>query len=369
VMLPAATYPDEILAADNWLQRNPNVDPDVIDSLDLEPPVVALMHYPTVIQLMADHPDWTQALGAAFAYQQGDVLDSIQQWRAVAANSGALVPTPQQQVVRVGPEIEILPATPDLVYVPVYDPAVVFVPGFHRDRDRDYIRFEIGGRSHRWLDDDVDWRSHVVRVPERHDWDRRQLTQRDRDARDRQAREQQAARDQAARDQSAGDRAVRQDPRDRDNRQAGSVRQEAPRVAAPTPDRRTVVQPQAARQSQPLQRDKDVRTARPATPPPAAPVTRAPAPERAPVARAPAPTAPPTAAAKAPFVRNPGKPTIEAPAKVTLPQPDRKVVTVTPPARGPAADRGSAASRQDPRDRGNDRGNDQGNARGRADSR
>jgi len=70
--------------------------------------------------------DWTQALGAAFVQQPADVMKSIQQLRVQARAAGSLVDTPQQHFVMVGDNIRIVPAQPTTIYVPVYDPAVVY---------------------------------------------------------------------------------------------------------------------------------------------------------------------------------------------------------------------------------------------------
>jgi len=172
VMLPAATYPDQIMDADHWLSRHPNPDEFSLSSLSFEPSVITLMHYPTVLHFMADHSDWTQALGTAFTYQQGDVMSSIQHWRAVAETDGTLFNTNQQQVVAISGYIQILPAQRNVVYVPVYDPAVVYV---HHDRDwhdrygpdHDYIHFNVISHDEHHLDHELDWHDHVVRVPDR----------------------------------------------------------------------------------------------------------------------------------------------------------------------------------------------------------
>jgi len=172
VMLPAATYPDQIIDADHWLSRHPNPDEFSLSSLTYEPSVITVMHYPTVLRFMADHSDWTQALGTAFAYQQGDVMSSIQHWRAVAQTDGTLFNTNQQQIGTTGGFIQILSAQPDVVYVPVYDPAVVYV---HHDRDfhdRDFIHFDVISHDHHYLDHDLDWHDHVVRMPDRNRDDR-----------------------------------------------------------------------------------------------------------------------------------------------------------------------------------------------------
>jgi hypothetical protein len=174
-MLPAATNPSEVASANQWLSRHSTPDELSIQQLPYQPAVKTLLHYPSVLQMMADHIDWTQALGSAFVYQQSDLMNSVQRWRATAQADGALFSTPQQDVVVTGGVIQILPAAPETVYVPVYDPAVVYVRGRN---PRDAIHFNVGGRFGGWLDFDLDWHDHQVRVPsrpwfERHDNDAR----------------------------------------------------------------------------------------------------------------------------------------------------------------------------------------------------
>jgi hypothetical protein len=170
-MLPAATYPDQLADAQRWLDGTPRPDELSIQNLPYEPPIKTLLHYPDVLRLMSSHLDWTQALGAAFVYQPQDVMNSIQRWRSIAQTQGYLQSTPQQQVIATGPTIEILPPSPEVVYVPVYDPGVIFSgrPIYGRP-PIDYRECGPGGG---WLDFGLDWRDREVLVPTRPYWDRR----------------------------------------------------------------------------------------------------------------------------------------------------------------------------------------------------
>jgi len=170
-MLPAATYPDQLADAQRWLDGTPRPDELSIQNLPYEPPIKTLLHYPDVLRLMSSHLDWTQALGAAFVYQPQDVMNSIQRWRSIAQAQGYLQSTPQQQVIATGPSIEILPPSPEVVYVPVYDPGVIFSgrPIYGRP-PIDYRECGPGGG---WLDFGLDWRDREVLVPTRPYWDRR----------------------------------------------------------------------------------------------------------------------------------------------------------------------------------------------------
>ena len=90
-----------------------------------------LVSTPSVLTMMNDKLDWTQALGDAVLAQQADVMDAIQRLRAKAQANGKLETTKQQRVTvkqdqGSAPIIEIEPASPDVVYVPYYEPAVVY---------------------------------------------------------------------------------------------------------------------------------------------------------------------------------------------------------------------------------------------------
>jgi hypothetical protein len=180
-IFPATTYPQDLQDAQRWLQANPNPSEDAIDAQPWDPSVKALVHYPQVLKMLTDQMDITEALGAAFTGQQQDVLDSVQRLRGQAVASQSLQSTPQQQVLTDGGAVRIEPTSPDVVYVPVYDPAVVYyetVPITYFDP------YPLGF----WCDFDFDWGRRCVLVGDgwyrrwRHprDWDRR-LADRERD--------------------------------------------------------------------------------------------------------------------------------------------------------------------------------------------
>jgi hypothetical protein len=131
-ILMASTYPTEIVEADRWLQdpRNAAIHGDmlvaVLTPLQWDPSVKSLIPFPQLVRQLNDNLDWTQSLGTAFAGQQGDVMARVQVLRAQAAAAGTLVSTPQLRVVRESSAWVIEPANPALVYVPVYNPALVF---------------------------------------------------------------------------------------------------------------------------------------------------------------------------------------------------------------------------------------------------
>ena len=164
-VLPASTYPAEVVAAAQWTYSNPTITEAAIAAQPWEPSVKAVVHYPTVLQFMGSNIQWTQAVGAAFINQQQDVMDAIQRLRYQAQAAGNLATTPQQQVIVADNCISIEPCTPDLIYVPVYDP----LWAFRRHELGEVIvgggiRFSIGLRLGAWLDNDCDWNHHWVAV-------------------------------------------------------------------------------------------------------------------------------------------------------------------------------------------------------------
>ncbi len=158
-ILPAATYPDDIEAAASWLAQNPN-NPNGIDEQGWDLSVKAVAHYPQVIEKMAGDMDWTLALGQAYTLQQEEVLQSIQRLRELAQNAGTLQNTPQQNVVIEQDAIRIVPAQPQVIYVPQYDPEVVYVAGpAYRPG---LLAFSSGFMIGAWLNSDLDWNTHRV---------------------------------------------------------------------------------------------------------------------------------------------------------------------------------------------------------------
>ena len=183
-VLPAATYPTEIVLAQRWLAANPQPSEQAIDVQSWDSSIKALVHYPTVLQNMNDHLEWTQALGAAFVNQQEDVMASVQRLRLQAQAAGTLQTTAQQEVFADNGAVCIEPARPDVIYVPVYDPQIVYVerPVYERPAP---IFFGIGLQIGGWLNNDCDWGHRYVSVGAnwRHDHDRDVRTSAGRDIR------------------------------------------------------------------------------------------------------------------------------------------------------------------------------------------
>jgi len=131
----ASTNPQEILDVDNWLQDNQGLTGTALTAAaqqqGFDPPFIALVNFPQVLEMMAQHVDDYAAIGQAFSADQEAVSASVQRLRSQAYAAGTLRSTPQQQVVVQQPAGQtvyvIQPASPQVVYVPQYDPAVVYV--------------------------------------------------------------------------------------------------------------------------------------------------------------------------------------------------------------------------------------------------
>ena len=129
-ILAASTFPAEAVEADRWLQANPNLKGDdlakAVDQQTWDPSVKALTAFPSVLANMDKNLSWASSLGDAYYNQQSDVMDAIQRMRQKAQQAGNLKDTPQQTVQTQGSNIVIQPADPDVVYVPAYNPWLVY---------------------------------------------------------------------------------------------------------------------------------------------------------------------------------------------------------------------------------------------------
>lgn len=129
-VLVASTYPLELVEAAQWMQQNPGLTgpalADAAKQQNWDPSVQALVPFGDVIKRLNSDIGWTTDLGNAFLAQQADVMAAVQRLRARAKDSGKLTDTQQQNVVTENQDgqtaIEIQPADPQVVYVPVYDP-------------------------------------------------------------------------------------------------------------------------------------------------------------------------------------------------------------------------------------------------------
>jgi Protein of unknown function (DUF3300)/Chaperone of endosialidase len=133
-VLMASTYPLEVVQADRWVTENKNLKGDQLktaaEKQAWDDSVKSLVATPSVLTMMSTKLDWTQKLGDAVLAQQPDVMDAIQRLRSRAQANNKLTSTKEQKVtVRQEQNKQVIaiePTTPDTIYVPYYDPAVVY---------------------------------------------------------------------------------------------------------------------------------------------------------------------------------------------------------------------------------------------------
>ncbi len=183
-ILTASTYWTEIPEAAAWADQHSYLKGDALaqamqaDHLQWDPNIMALLPFPSVLDMMARDPAWTQQLGNAVLTQDSDVMDAVQRMRQRAMNYGYLTPNGCMNVTSSGGYIQILPVDPNVVYVPYYDPVVVFAPP--------RPGFAIGGAIHFgpgitigaafggwgwWLGSGFAWPSHTILI-DRRPWGR-----------------------------------------------------------------------------------------------------------------------------------------------------------------------------------------------------
>ena len=129
-ILAASTFPEQVVEADRWVQAHPDLKGDAlgqaVDQQPWDPSVKALAAFPSVLGNMDKNLSWTSSLGDAYYNQQPDVMDAVQVMRRRAQASGNLKTTPQQNVTTQESSIMVEPASPEIVYVPAYDPWLVY---------------------------------------------------------------------------------------------------------------------------------------------------------------------------------------------------------------------------------------------------
>jgi hypothetical protein len=129
-ILMASTYPLEIVQAARWTTQNKNLKGDALtqalEKQDWDPSVKSLVNFPDVLEKMNEKLEWTQKMGDAFLAQQKQVMDTIQNLRKKAQEAGNLKTTEQQKVVVEKETIIIQPSQPETIYVPSYNPSVVY---------------------------------------------------------------------------------------------------------------------------------------------------------------------------------------------------------------------------------------------------
>ncbi|HFI5659196.1 MULTISPECIES: DUF3300 domain-containing protein [Klebsiella] len=158
-VLMASTYPSNVVQAVEWSQDNPTMKGDAavqaVANQPWDPSVKSLVAFPSLLALMGENAPWVENLGNAFLAQPQAVMDSVQRLRAIAQQTGTLKSTPQQKVITATRSAAPAPATstatasrsssssavtssapaqvikiestnPNVVYVPAYNPSVVY---------------------------------------------------------------------------------------------------------------------------------------------------------------------------------------------------------------------------------------------------
>ena len=131
-VLMAATYPAEVGEAARWSRAYPGLQGDyavrAAQNEGWDPSVTSLVAFPQVLARMDENPGWTRRLGEAFLAQEPYVMDTVQQLRRRAQAAGNLQSSEQMHVQQQGQTIVVQPASPQYVYVPYYDPLLVYGP-------------------------------------------------------------------------------------------------------------------------------------------------------------------------------------------------------------------------------------------------
>jgi hypothetical protein len=182
-ILATSTFPEQVVEADRWVQAHPDLKGEdlgkAVDQQPWDPSVKALAAFPSVLGNMDKNLSWTSSLGDAYFNQQQDVMDAIQVMRRKAQEAGNLKTTPQLKVTEQDSAIDIEPVDPDVVYVPAYDPWVIYGypivawPGWYPYPgiwfDGPYLSFGIGfgvgwwgGFGWGWGHWGFDWHNHYA---------------------------------------------------------------------------------------------------------------------------------------------------------------------------------------------------------------
>jgi len=186
-VLMASSYPLEVVEADRWSRAHPELRGDAavnaVEEQSWDPSVKSLVAFPQVLHTMDDKLDWTERLGDAFLAQQDAVMDTVQRLRHKARDAGNLDSNEEVTVRDDEEDIDIEPARPDVVYVPYYDPTVVYGSWWWPDYPPTYWSpwdgygwrsgyawgpaFIIGGD---FFFGGWDWRHHGIWIRDRRHW-------------------------------------------------------------------------------------------------------------------------------------------------------------------------------------------------------
>ena len=147
----AATFPDQVEEAARYVRA---YGQNGVDDQNWDVSVRAIAHYPTVVEMMADKIDWTTSVGQAYVNQSTDVASSVQRLRRMARSAGNLQSSEQQEVLERDNYIAITPYQPQYIYVPAYDPAIIY---YRRPYWGPAITFGMGFPIGAWLNLDFRW--------------------------------------------------------------------------------------------------------------------------------------------------------------------------------------------------------------------
>jgi hypothetical protein len=150
-LLIAATFPDQVEEAARYVRA---YGANGVDDQNWDVSVRSVAHYPTVVEMMGDRIDWTTSVGQAYVNQSTDVTSSVQRLRQMARSAGNLQSSPQEEVIEHDNYIAINPYQPQYIYVPVYDPAIVY---YRRPYWGPAISFGVAFPIGPWLNLDFHW--------------------------------------------------------------------------------------------------------------------------------------------------------------------------------------------------------------------
>ena len=188
-ILAGSTYPDQVVEADRWLQQNPDLKGEhlgqEVDGQPWDPSIKALTEFPSVLGNMDKNLSWTSSLGDAYVNQPQDVMNAVQVMRQRAKDAGNLNTTSQEKVSQQGTTIVVEPVDPEIVYVPEYDPWLVYGapvgvwPGWYWYPGLYWASPGIGfgwgfgvgffgGFGWGWRHWDSDWHHHDIRFDHQH---------------------------------------------------------------------------------------------------------------------------------------------------------------------------------------------------------
>lgn len=128
IVLPASTYPLEIVQADRFLDKRKS-DKNLPVNEGWQDSVKSLLNYPDVVKKMSMDLDWTTDLGEAVVTDQGAVLDAIQRFRRQVQAAGNLKSDDKQTIIVEKEVIQVVQANPEVIYVPQYNPSTMVVSG------------------------------------------------------------------------------------------------------------------------------------------------------------------------------------------------------------------------------------------------